>query len=277
MSKTPHAATRAPQQAEGPKATLPQLGELVAQMNKGLVGRDYMQDFLRRRLVRPGPVQAVLPPEPATNALLTKVEEIAREHYPHAVNEILEVVAPFCDPNLDLEFKPYTNGDHERVMKSLFWLRPHEIQAIQVVSLRREYDKPAKPLPPMKGDHFGNHVGERMFAEVFRTYNLLNTVSDEGAKGIVYGEHGLYCHLHKRFEATGVARYNLLGDSEAGRDIMGGIAVALTKAILFAVTGDKARLAQAVNFLDFQRSGHPVYHWHENVVFVFALCEEYRR
>lgn len=277
MSKTPHAATRAPQQAEKPKATLPQLGELVAQMERGLVDRDYMQDFLRHRLVRPCPVQAVQPPEPAPNTLLAKVKEIAREHYPHAVSEILEVVAPFCDPNLDLEFKPFKqgtllNGCSFDVQRALFWL---EVQKVEVLALRHPCAPDKAPQPKSAGEKLCNRVYNDMFADVFQTYSHLNTVSDEGAHGIIHSVD-IFRHMGARFRATGASRYGLLEDciDFEGLSIITGIASALRKAILFAVTGDKARLAQVVNFLNFQRSGHPVYHWHEGTAYVLALCEK---
>lgn len=278
MSKTPHAAVRAPQQAERPKATLPQLGELVAQMNKGQVDRDYMQDFLRRRLVRLGPVQAVLPPEPAPNALLAKMEEIAREHYPHAVEEILEVVAPFCDPHLDLEFKPFkqgtlVNGCSFDVQRALFWLK---VTRVEVWTLCHPRVPDKSPPPRSPDEKLCNRVYREMFTDVFRTYDLLNTVSEEGVNKMLCLNVGLYRHVNARFKATGAFRYGLLDDciDLEGMSILTGILSALEKAIIFAVTGDKARLAHVVNFLTFQRSGHPVYHWHEGTAYVLALCKE---
>lgn len=279
MPKTSHAAARAPQQAQEPTATLSQLRELLAQYEKNSVPRDYMQDFLRRRLVRPGPIVTVQPP-PAPNPILTFIEGIAREHYPHTVNEILEIVAPFCDPELDLEFQPYSNTERleNEVKEALFWLQVNEVHPVLLANYRCHAEK-VPGVGELKGKKFQNCIHEDMFADVLKTYDLLNTVSREGAHSILYGAlegSSVYNHLNQRLGEAGAFRYQLLGNiyQWEGSAIVGSVTAALERAILFTVTGDQQRLQQTLKFLTFQRSGRPVYHWHDGVAYILALHKQ---
>ncbi len=292
MPKSRHAAVRAPRTVNEPMATLSQLKELVAQMDKEEVSRRYMQDFLRRRLVGPSDAPTVVPAT-RDNEWLRAAETTAREHYPHAVTEILELVAPWCDPDLDLEFKPKVADDvHSRqelekgrelkadVKKALFWLHVQEVTQV-VIRMPKPWvpictrevigGNPSDEREPdwesIERADMSHHV-DLLHADVFRTYKHLDPDFDTGAH-IILGISGIGNLLHRAMSTTGAARYGLISDGMWG-SMMRSIEDALRKAIVFASKGDQKRAEQLLPFLAQQRSGRPIVCYHEGTAFVLV-------
>lgn len=275
MPRASHAAERAPQQADEPKATLSQLGELVAQMEKGKIGRYYLQAFLRKELVRES--QAVLVPREG-NALLARIEEVARRYYPHAVNEILKIAAPWCDPHLDLELRPMRSEKvlSEQIRNAMGrWFSPQQLYLCRLSKSYIECGMPGGEI--LQGESFGNRSA-RIYSDVFKTHEHLNPALFNQITKLVYGEgemrekENLADHLEKRIDETGAVKYGIISRHRSeGSGIFGSIIFALMKAMQFAVVDDRERLEHMLRFLDFQRSGNPVFHWNAGNTYVLGL------
>lgn len=264
-----HAAARAPRSAQEQPATLLQLKDLVGQMDAHKISRTYMQDFLRHKLVRPEEV-VENPHSALVNKLQLEVEDIVREHYPEAAAEIMELVAPFCDPAFSLEFRPMLRSHVPpllgSVREALFWLDLEEVKVVTISAGRRLMsDK----------DVIGDGVQYRdivdmrewvakMFAKEFETYKHLDSQFDIGSAKIMFM---LYHHLTDAMHSTGAVRYHLIADRVEGA-VVGSIYEALRKAIVLLGRGDQVRVKRILPFIACQRSGNPIVCYHDRTAYV---------
>lgn len=261
----PHAADKTPQQAEELKATLRQVSELVGLVDRGKISRQYMQDFLRFRL---GSNSVETRVAPADNELLNKIESSAREHFPGQVNEILEVVAPWCDANLSMEFSRPSPDDRFGIRRAagvetvrlaheaLVGWYPYRT-TVELVQLDPEY-----ATDPKIGDRVCHCrdlasmvLAERMFTKQFETVCLADHRLDKGIGTL--GLYEVFKHVRHAMFMTGACKHQLLRGFEIER-IGGSILEALYRAVAFAVIGDEEKLEIVQKFLSFQRSGTPI-------------------
>lgn len=261
---TTHAADRAPQQAEQPKATLGQLAELVGLMEAGKIDRQYLQRFLRFKLK--DQTEALLESSPTPeNELLRRFEAVARKYFPAQVNEILEVVAPWCDPNLDMEFKGPEGIDlnfvRGRLANAAFEvIRPWYpwIRYAMVVELDHSYAMGNGPdsvsARLRKGEAINHAVDDHMFKEEAR---IISTSKSLSAGISEFPLQDVWVKVKGDLNLTYHARMKMLHGYEHER-ITISILNALRRAMVFAVHGDQQELADIRQFLDFQRSGHPI-------------------
>lgn len=266
-TKSSHAV--APALPFSERATLPQLGELIALMHKGKISNSYMQDFIRFRLADKSKDE---PAEKLSAMELSDwVEKLTRELYPHAVNEILEIVAPFMDPALDVEFKsPPTNRilstsepDYEVLVKrAVFWQHVSVVR-VHVVSKKED-------VPEFRGKSIKRVVEEEVLKDAVNTRIALDATFGQSAKQIVRGSY-LDDHIGKQYQNIAAVNYEVIRWHEIGT-IAGSVIAAIEKAIAFAACGDTTRVNQLVTFLDLQRSGFPVYHIEDHEATVHILC-----
>jgi len=262
----PHSGNGVSHQAEGPKATLRQVAELLGLIEQGRVERQYMQDFLRFRLGRlPAGAQVSLVSE-GEGELLLAIEARARKHFPGHVNEILDLLRPWCDPKLNMEFvRPQKNShvqyDRSGVTKALAeealrgWY-PYSVK-VQVMELGRKYAADLEAIEKVRTmTHLDCLVRDYMSPRVVEVvlagnHNIATGVNAIGLSDDVWRS---VCGAISR---TGASRHRVLWGFESER-IEGSITVALRCALVFIVTGDDAKLSVTKRFLDFQRSGTPL-------------------
>lgn len=261
----PHAADKTSQQAEEPKATLRQVSELIGLVDRGKISRQYMQDFLRFRLGNNSVETFVAPAE---NELLHKIESSAREHFPGQVNEILEVVSPWCDANLSMEFSRPTPDDefgirggagvetrrlaHEALEG---WYR--YMTEVELVQLNAEYvtDPKIGERVRLSSNRVSMAVAEHMFAKQFETVCLADHRLRRGIGALDL--HQVWKHVNHAVCMTGACKHQVLRGFEINW-ISESISETLSMAVAFAVIGDERHLKIAQKFLSFQRSGTPI-------------------
>jgi hypothetical protein len=274
MSKAPPLMGQASTDNKKPKATLLQLRDLITLMSEGKIAWEYMQDFLRPQVARLASIASS--GKFVLGDILLQAEKITREHYPHAVSEIMEVLAPFCDPYLDLEFKPLNQTkqmkvpEHElnlsRVRDVLFWL---PVKRVKPLFLGANYHPLGSREVPCQGEPFGNQMS-KMFAKLFWTYGNLKTLRHKAGE-IIHGS-GLHDHIGYSLNATTAVRYRRIVPYEHEyRGILYSIIGALDNAIILASTKrEEERLKKAVDFLNYQRSGQPICHWYDGTAYFLA-------
>jgi len=264
-----HAATQALPASE-PLATLPQLGELVALMDAKKISRSYMQDFIRFRLTNK-PKNEVPTEKSSFMQLPDWVEKLTRELYPHAVNEILEIVRPFMSPTLDVEFKsPPTKKilstsepDYEVLAKrAVFWQHVSVVR-LHIISKKEE-------VPEYRGKTLRSIVEEEVLKDAMNTRRALDATFGQSAKRIVRDSY-LHDHISKQYQNIAAVSYEVIRWHEIGI-VAGSVIAAIEKAIAFAACGDATRVNQLVAFLDLQRSGFPLFHIEDHEATVHILC-----
>jgi hypothetical protein len=271
VSTQRHAAARAPRSAKEQPATLPQLKELVGQIHGGLIGRDYMQDFLKHRLIRPDEVAPASLPV-LENQLLREVEDIVQEHYPDKSMEIMELVAPFCDPALDLEFQPEKNRLGKtrlaQIGDELFWLTVKDVKVVTIsggTHLMSDRDLVGDEIKFRDLAHMSELV-EQMFAKEFETYKHLDSEFDSAANKIAVT---ISDRVRSAMYSTGAMRYRLIQD-RVQTAVTSSIYEALLKSIVLLGRGDRVRANKILPFLARQRSGNPIVCYHDKIAYLLV-------
>lgn len=275
-----HAVERAPQVE---LASLSQLKELVAMMDarNPRLTKPYMQDFLRFRFLTPPKVEepkavTVDPFENECKTALGQAEGYCRKYYPDIVNEVLELFVPWCDPKLDLEFKPIgkCEEDHaEKVLEAFFWVNTTYDQ-VRYHHLNRSLgrnDLHDDPHNTIKRDSktLREDIGANVHNKEYQTRCHLDASFGRDAAYIV--QHTCIDELlTKRFKATGAYKYGLIQKDEI-KTIIEGIWCALAHSIAFLSVGDKERGNVLKPFLKLQRSGTPVIYRKDDWIHVLCL------
>lgn len=264
-----------------------QMTEFYALVAKRIITRSSLQDFMRGRLVpRSYRLESQSPPVGKEDAYcaecLIKAEAACREHHPDIVNEVMELLAPFCSSALDLEFKSPHNPDHNetakrdeerelsnKVTKTIFWM---EIESVVFDHLSLPHHPEDPPRQLYQG--IDENIQNLVFIKEISTRRLLNAKFSVGAKEILaaseISEYLMSGLLYRKFEKTAARKYNLVAPREV-RTVVKSIDWSLKMSISFLAAGDTERARAFMPFLEFQRSGTPVYNIYQNTAYVLCV------
>lgn len=279
-AKATHAIERAPQVE---LATLSQLKELVAlyERKHPRLTKPYMQDFLRFRLTPQAAVPIIPENTQPVNDHLAKAEAVCREHCPDVVNEVLDLLAPFCDPSLSLEFRVLSEKELEQyqytVMRALFWTKVQSVVIRHIspaLGSETFYALPAEPIS------IEDDLRKHALTQEVEVRKTLDSKFGTKSHAILEAAHLYHLPSHAeqdaswglirdRLTASMACKYRLLRGPEEWI-IFQSILAALYRSIDFMIVGDHERAALFTNFLAMQRSGAPVVYNNQGEVVV--LC-----
>lgn len=247
--------------------------ELFAQIERGKITRTSLQAFLRPKMAIPSPIQEEKVDPNPYRQFLEAVEFKCLEFHPDIVNDVMELVAPFADPNLDFEFKDLVYSDTEpknlarQISESVFWRKPttlvfHHLNARHM----REDGRLYRAGPHDWYSPVGVEI-ENLFSEETKMRQMLDVNFGAGAKAIARNlEHSLLIGRgadsdlkagNGRFEKTRACYYEVMDDRDAWV-IQHSIIAAIQKCIAFLAVGDLERGTKLKPFLEIQRSGTPI-------------------
>lgn len=79
--------------------------EFWTQVGKGKITKERMQQLLRGQMENPKPPAKDETPWEG-DLILTKIEELCQQNFPDHVDNVLEIVRPFCSKDLSFDLKP---------------------------------------------------------------------------------------------------------------------------------------------------------------------------
>jgi len=295
----PHAAGRA---SDPP--TPAQLKDLFAQIEAGSpnVTKDRMQGFLRGKLVDPTTLVQGLP-APAPNHVLDELSARFWKIIPDHADRAIELVRPFCAPDIDLELNRYVGEDRfgrlyggEGANVGTFRRCMNAIESIPTfkqgfdakliivgqdtnrspywssqgfVVEARSADEAINKIPHLEVTlvKFSQALFGQTIASIRQTNpRMVNGIADALEPNSL---DGLCGHLIKRFDKTGAISYRQI-NREYVDTLADHVIDLLRTAIILLVVGHDEMVDTIKAMLAVQRSGHPFLYASQGVVYFLA-------